>query len=124
VAASNDVLIKVINKKLVCEVKGSDPVLYINGNWGKFFNVKAVALKLKYYGTSYNIAELFWQTTSMKMSQETSRRYPWLIDGKNHTYLIQFRNDYQRNGILNIIRIDLPDSPGAIAEIESLRIYK
>ena len=124
VAACNDVSIKMVDKKMVCEVTGRDPVLYINGDWGKFSNVKSVALKLKYHGSSYNIAELFWQTTSMKMCQDTSRRYPWLNDGKYHTYLIQFKNDYRRNGELNTIRIDLPDSPGAIAEIESLKIYK
>ena len=111
------------NGRLVCEVTGSDPVLYINGKWGNFSDVKSVAIKLLYYGTSYNIAELFWQTQSMPMSQETSRRYPWFIDGKSHTYLLQFRDDYARTGKLETIRIDLPNSPGAIAEIESLRVF-
>ena len=124
VSLSNNVKIKGIkNGKLICEVTGGDPVLYIKGDWGDFSDVKAIALKLKYSGTSYNIAELFWQTPSMKMTQETSRRYPWFIDGKTHTYLLQFRDNYIRTGKLNTIRIDLPDSPGAVAEIESLRVF-
>ncbi|RLD11814.1 MAG: hypothetical protein DRI44_02740, partial [Chlamydiae bacterium] len=125
VAGSNGVKIKGIKSgRLICEVTGNDPKIYFKGNWGDFSKVKAIEIKLKYRGTSYNIAELFWQTPSMQMSQETARRYPWYIDGKSHTYLIKFRKDYQRTGKLNTIRIDFPDSPGAIAEIKYLKILK
>lgn len=124
VAATNDLIIKGIkNGKLVCEVTGSDPVLFINGDWGNFSKIKAIALKLKYSGTAFNIAELFWRTKSMPLNENPSVRYPWLFDGKIHTYLIKFKPDYVRTGKLNIIRIDLPDSPGAIAELELLQVF-
>jgi len=124
IAGSSGVRIKGIKSgRLICEVTNNDPQIYIKKPWGDFSKIKAIEIKLKYYGTSYNIAELFWETSSMKISQETARHYPWFIDGKSHTYLIQFKNDYARKGKLNTIRIDLPNSPGAVAEIESLRVY-
>ena len=123
-AIHNLKILGIKNGKLICEVIGNDPQILIKGDWGKFSDIKAISLKLKYNGTSYNIAELFWETSSMKMSQETARHYPWFIGSKSHTYLIEFRKNYHRTGKLNTVRIDLPDSPGAIAEMEFMRIYE
>ena len=112
----------IVNDSLVCEVTGNDPQLIINGDWGSFSDISGIAIKLKYIGTAYNNAELFWQTDLMNMSQETARRYPWFYDNNQHVYLIKFNPDYLRIGTLQVVRIDLPDSQGGIAAIEWMKI--
>jgi len=112
------------NNRLTCKITGNDPIVLINGKWGKFADIAGVELKVSYKGTAQNRAQLFWETSDSEMSETNSRIYPLFYDEKSHVYFIKFKKNYIRTGNLKTIRVDMPAAPGSIAKIEWVKIVK
>jgi hypothetical protein len=107
----------------VYEVTGGDPHIVVSGDWGGPAHDRAVALRVRYTGPALLHAEFFWAADGDGTRSDRSRRVEWPADGQFHTYVFTFDEGEETGGNLTTLRFDLPDEPGATAEIEWLRVY-
>jgi len=115
-------ILKYQKNSLICKVKGSDPKISLNKNWGKFADIKGIAVKFKYSDRKYDFAQLFWETSETPMSEKSSRRFKMNDDGKSHVYFLKFKKDFVRTGDLKTIRVDFEVSHDLVVEIEWLKV--